>query len=167
MFQDAKLKHERALDGLAQLESRLTFRLAVLNRLLDRQLSRILARYDLTLAAYRVLLTVDAFVEVSGAELTRYVVVDKGLVSRRAADLEKAGLIAARIDPSNARRKLFRLTGLGRDRLAEVEPVVAARQADLAAQLANEELQVLNAALGKLTNHVSAQLDQRSTDAAA
>ncbi|NJO38070.1 MAG: MarR family transcriptional regulator, partial [Rhizobiales bacterium] len=113
MIQAIRESHERALDGIARLESLLSFRLAVTQRLLDRQMTRLLERHDLSLPAYRILVTIEAFDEISAADLVRLVVVDKGLISRCCQDLAAAGLIETRPDPRHARRKLLRLSAAG------------------------------------------------------
>ncbi len=163
MIQRIKDKHERALLGIARLEQLLSFRLAVTQRLLDRQMTRLLERHDLSLAAYRVLLTIEAFDEIAAADLVRLVVVDKGLISRSCQDLTTRGLITARIDPSNARRKLLSLTEDGRARLAALKPDADARNTAIEDQLDPDERAALDRALTKITRHVSEDLGQDMT----
>ncbi|MEO1017954.1 MAG: MarR family winged helix-turn-helix transcriptional regulator [Pseudomonadota bacterium] len=158
----AKESHQRALDGIQQLEMRLSFRFAVLQRLMDRQMTRILSRHQLTLATYRILITIKAFNEISAANLVRLVVVDKGLVSRCCTEMQTAGLIHARQDPSNGRRKLLQLTAAGDAKLAAVEPEVDARNTSINGQLEDNERDTLDRVLAKLTTHVAASLDDHA-----
>lgn len=158
MFEAAKQSHERALNGMHQLEAQLSFRFAVLQRLLDRQMTRLLARHDVSLASYRILVTIEAFEEIAAADLVRLVVVDKGLVSRACAEMQEAGLIDARPDPRSGRRKLLRLTQTGAAKLATLKTDVEARNAGLDAQLEAGERIVLEEILSKLTTHVAETL---------
>ncbi|MGI9418462.1 MAG: MarR family winged helix-turn-helix transcriptional regulator [Geminicoccaceae bacterium] len=160
MTQAIKESHERALDGIRRLESQLSFRLAIMQRLLDRQITRLLERHDLSLAAYRILVTIEAFGEIAAADLVRLVVVDKGLVSRCCQDLGAAGLVVSRPDPKSARRKLLRLSDAGRAKLALLKPDVDARSARLEAELDPAERAVLDRALTKITRHVADELGQ-------
>jgi DNA-binding MarR family transcriptional regulator len=147
--------HENQLAGIARLEARLSFRFAVLQRLLDRQMGRILARHGLSLAAYRVMLTIEAFGELAAADLVRLVAVDKALISRSSADLIEQGMIEARPDPASGRRKLLRLTPAGAARLAATDPDVDARNAGLDGLFTAEERAALEEALDRLTRHAA------------
>ncbi|MEM8948454.1 MAG: MarR family winged helix-turn-helix transcriptional regulator [Pseudomonadota bacterium] len=160
MIQAIKESHERTLDGIRRLESVLSFRLAIMQRLLDRQMIRLLDRHDLSLAAYRILVTIEAFGEISAADLVRLVVVDKGLVSRCCQDLEAAGLIATRPDPNSARRKFLRLSMAGEAKLAAMKPDIEARHAGIDRQLDGKERQALDRAISKITRHVANELGQ-------
>ena len=159
-MQSIKERHERVLDGIRRLESQLAFRVAIMQRMLERQMSRLLDRHGLSLAAYRVLVTIEAFDEIAAADLVRLVVVDKGLISRTCQDLAAAGLIVSRPDPRNARRKLLRLSESGIAALGALRPDVEARNAGLNGQLDDDERQALDRALSKLTRHLAEELGQ-------
>lgn len=163
MIESIKRSHERALDGIRRLETQLTFRSAIMQRLLDRQMSRLLERHDLTLAAYRVLVTIEAFGEIAAADLVRLVAVDKGLISRCCRDLATDGLITDRPDPKSARRKLLSLSEQGAERLASLKPDVEARNAALEARLEPEERAAFDRAIAKITHHVAEDLGQDTT----
>ncbi|MGI9500796.1 MAG: MarR family winged helix-turn-helix transcriptional regulator [Geminicoccaceae bacterium] len=167
MIQAIKDTHERALDGIRRLEAELSFRFAIMQRLLDRQMTRLLERHGLTLAAYRVLVTIQAFGEIAAADLVRLVVVDKGLVSRCCRDLAASGLITSRPDPRSARRKLLRLSEAGEEKMASLEPDVDARNAGIGDQLDAVERAALDRALSKITRHVAEDLGQDITLRAA
>lgn len=77
------------------------------------------------------------------------------------------GLITARIDPSNARRKLLRLTEGGLTKLAALKPDADARNDALEDQLDPAERAALDRALTKITRHVSEDLGQDMTLRAA
>ena len=164
MLESEKRHHRRVLDGISKLERRLPFRFAVLQRLLDRHMTRLLARHDMPLASYRILITIEAFGEASPAELTRYTVVDKAQVSRVSADLERAGLIEARPHAKTPRRKWLRLTAAGSARLDGLMPDVDRRLDRLTSQFENGELEHLVKALEKLTGYVAAELERGQPD---
>ncbi len=159
-MQSIKDSHQKTLDGIGKLESVLSFRLAVMQRLLDRQMARVLERHCLSLPAYRILVTIEAFEEIAAADLVRLVAVDKGHISRCCRDLIAAGLIATRPDPASARRKLLRLSMNGRGKLAELKPDVDARNDALDAELSDQERIVLDRSIEKLTRHAAATLNQ-------
>lgn len=163
MMQVFRDRHERALDGIGKLESLLSFRLAVMQRLLDRQMVRILDRHRLSLPAYRVLITIEAFDEIAAADLVRLVAVDKGQISRCCQELTAIGLIASRPDPKSARRKLLRLSQVGVAKLAALKPDVDARNEALDAELDGVERAALDRAISKLTRHAAESLDQDMT----
>jgi DNA-binding MarR family transcriptional regulator len=140
------------------LEQRLPFRLAVLSRLLDRHATRTLARYNISLSTYRILLTIDAFGDISPVELTRYTVVDKAQISRQTTELLKNEWTSAVPDPNRPRRKRLRLTSQGHALMAAIMPAMNAREARFAEQLDVQVLDTLVTAIEKLTDHVAADL---------
>jgi DNA-binding MarR family transcriptional regulator len=167
MLQRARESHERTVAGIRRLEQRLTFKFAVVQRQLDRQLARILAEHDLSVTAYRVMAIIEAFGETSAAQLGRMGGLDKGLVSRNVADLTARGLLVTRADPTNGRRRILGLTPAGREKLAALRPAVDARNAALHGLFDEEELSRLHAALDALTDHLARDLDDRAEPAAA
>lgn len=167
MLHRTREEHERTLEGIRRLETRLTFKFAVVQRQLDRQLARILSDYGLSVTGYRVMAIIEAFGETSAAELGRMGGLDKGLVSRCVADLSAQGLLAARADPTNARRRILGLTPAGRERLAALQPAVDVRNAGLHGLFDGEELARLHEALDRMTDHLARELDDRADTAAA
>lgn len=159
MLESLRNVHQRRIDGVADLESHLSFRFAVLSRLLDRHMARLLARHDLTLSAYRILAVLNAFGELSAADIARISVVDKGLISRRLADLHAAGLVSQREDPRRRRRRLLTLSEAGRQRFADLQPAVLARKAGLDAVLCERDRESIDRAIAALTRFVAEDLD--------
>jgi DNA-binding MarR family transcriptional regulator len=160
VMQALRDRHERALEGIGKLESLLSFRLAVMQRLLDRQMARVLERHELSLPSYRVLITIEAFGDIAAADLVRLVAVDKGQISRCCQELITIGLIVSRPDPRSARRKLLRLSATGTAKLAALKPDVDARNEALDAELDGAERAALDRAISKLTRHVAETLGQ-------
>lgn len=160
MIAQLKKDHADALNGLDRLAPRLSFRLAVLQRQLDRQMVRILGPFGLTLAEYRILITIDAFGELSGADLVRLVAVDKALVSRGCAAMVVQGVLVRRADPNHGRRQLLRLGEPGRALLARIEPLVAERNAGLDGLFDVGERQLFDELIDRLERHVVSDLTE-------
>ena len=158
MLDSAKAQHQRTLDGIERLQQRLPFRLAVLSRLLDRHATRTLTPFDINLSTYRILLTIDAFGDLSPAELTRYAVVDKAQISRQCTFLRNAGLVEDVPDPQRPRRQRLALTEKGRARLDALLPAMDRREDAFAAQLDPDEYEALIRAVEKLTRHIATDL---------
>ena len=125
---------------------------------IDRHAVRTLAPHGAGLSTYRILLTLDAFGDMSSAELTRYVVLDKAQISRRTADLTRAGLIESVADPKRPRRRRLRLSVAGRDYLDAVLVDMNAREAKLAELLDDDELATFVGVLDKLTDRIATDL---------
>lgn len=162
MLQRTREAHEQQIRGIRRLETRLTFKLAVVQRQLDRQLARILADHDLSVTGYRIMAIIDAFGETSAAELGRMGGLDKGLVSRNVADLTSRGLLAARTDPSNARRRILGLTRAGYAMLARVAPAIDARNEALHDLFDGAELDRLHEAIDRMTDHLAREDHDRT-----
>lgn len=164
MLESAEKSHQRNLTGISRLKSQLTFRISVLSKLLDRQMAEIAAREGLSLGAYRMLATIDAFETLTAADLVRYTAYDKGAVSRLLAELDARGLVEGTIDPNHGRRKLLVLTATGHSTLIGLEPLVHSRRDRISAQLTAEEERHLTNAIEKLATYLSDSLpDQTST----
>lgn len=155
MLSDTKSDLQRSMDGIETLQSQLTFRISVLSKLLDQQMAAIAADHDLSLGAYRALATIQAFGQLTAADLTRYTAYDKAMVSRHVSELSARALIDVRQDPAHGRRKLLRLTQAGQQKLKAARPAVDARRANLSSVLTPEEEGVLIAAIEKLSSHLT------------
>ena len=166
MLESARSDHARALSGIAQLQTQMTFRFSVLSKLLDRQMAEIAARFDLSLIAYRALVTIDAFETATAADLVRYTGYDKAALSRVLSDLQADGLVASEDDPGHGRRKILRVTDAGQARIAAAQPDVEARRDGLSACLTEDEERLFQSAIEKLASHVAAELADTTKDAA-
>ncbi len=164
MLSNAKHQHLTAIDGIERLQDQLTFRVSVLSKLLDRQMSDIALRQDLSLLEYRLLATIEAFGTLTAADLVRYTGYDKAAVSRAISGLTSQNLIDVKTDPEHGRRKLLSLSELGAGKLAAAAPDVEARRQKLVAQLSRAEEQVFRSAIEKLAAFVADDLAQTSTD---
>jgi len=146
---------ERSLAGVNRLEAKLTFKLAMMQRLLDRQVAQILVPHGLSVTAYRVMLTIDAFGETSAAELIRTIPVDKSLMSRCCADLIARGYLGSTADPDNRRRKRLGLTAAGRAALATLTPQMQARDGAIDALFTPADLSQLHDFVNRISEHAA------------
>ena len=117
-------------------------------------MSEIAKAHDLSLGAYRALVTIEAFGQLSAADLCRYTGYDKAAISRHLADLQQAELIETRPDPDHGRRKLLSVSDAGRARIEAARPAVEDRRAGLSAQLAPGEEAVFLRVIDKLATYV-------------
>lgn len=136
------------------LEGFLPYQLSVaanrISRLFARRYSR---EFGLSIAEWRVMAVVGRFGAITASVVAERTEMDKVKVSRAAAGLLAAGLLAQAPDPGDGRARLLRLTGRGR----EVHRAIVARARRLAEELAEgvdaEALAALQSALGRISAH--------------
>lgn len=107
----------------------------------------------LTVAEWRVMLTLGREPGLSAAEITGRWAMDKMAVSRAIKRLTNAGLIARRRNPHDRRSYQLSLTRAGRARHQAALPGATARYRDFVACLNKSELTALRHALAKLIAH--------------
>ncbi len=146
---------ESQLEKVRELESRLTFRLSVLSKLLDKQSQEFLEGTPLNLSSYRILAVVRTFEAISISDISRFNAMDRGQVSRAAIELEKLHLVCFRADAVSKRKKLVVLTDNGHDLLAQVQPGFDNYRDTLEAALGPDDLSALSSGLNKLTEFIS------------
>ncbi|MGI9509373.1 MAG: MarR family winged helix-turn-helix transcriptional regulator [Geminicoccaceae bacterium] len=143
------------LEKVQELESQLTFRLAVLSKLLDQQVAELLKGTPLSPTSYRILTVVDTFGAISISDISRFNAIDRAQVSRTAMALAKQGLVAFRGDPRSKRKKIVVLTDDGRALLEDLRPQFQARRNALERGLGPEAHEALFLGLAKLGELVS------------
>lgn len=146
---------EHQLEKMRELESRLTFRLSVLSKLLDQQAQELLKDTEINLTSYRILNIINTFSTVSISDISRFCGIDRAQVSRSAVDLDKRGLVVFSNDPTSQRKKLVSLSDTGQALLAELHPRFLARNEEFYALLGPERRAALTDAINILTEHVS------------
>lgn len=146
---------ERRLDKVRQLESRLTFRLAILSKQLDQQASELLKDTPLNLTAYRVLNVVSTFDRISISDLSRYNGIDRAQASRTVDSLHKQGFVDFADDPKSKRKKLVLLTDAGRRLFDVIHPKFLERNKMLVEKLGPEAYDGLSKGLTKLADIMS------------
>lgn len=141
---------ETQLEQVRDLESRLTFRLSVLSKLLDQQGQELLKDTQLNLTSYRVLLVVETFGAISISDVSRFTVLDRAQISRTAETLGRNGLVSFSSDPKSLRKKIVTLSEDGLALLQEIKPRFAERDRMLAECLGPESYEALQRGLVKL-----------------
>ncbi len=123
------------LDGvplaLRALESRLTFRLSVLSKLLDKQAQEMLEGTGINLTDYRILNVLNAIGNASITDISRFCAAERANISERAGDLAKQGIVAFESDPDSRRKKVVVLTHSGRELLNSIHPMFLERNEEL------------------------------------
>lgn len=114
----------------------------------------IASKWDLSLAEWRIILTLAHRPGASAAEITSLWGMEKMAVSRAARRLEKMGRVERTNDPRDGRRYTLSLTEAGRALFEEVEPGATARYHEIVAVLDRAEREALHSALTKLIGHI-------------
>lgn len=133
------------------VESLLTFRLSVLSRRLDQQAAALLAGTSLTLTAYRMLVVIEAFGEISISDVSRFCAIGRAQIGRTAAELERRGLVEFRSDGGNRRKKLVAATKAGVEILERASPAFRDRSRILDERLGAERREALMDSLNSLS----------------
>ncbi|MCZ6861480.1 MAG: MarR family winged helix-turn-helix transcriptional regulator [Alphaproteobacteria bacterium] len=113
----------------------------------------IASKWDLSLAEWRIVLTLAHRPGASAAEITALWGMEKMAVSRAARRLERTGRVDRTSDPKDGRRFTLSLTQAGRALFVEVEPSATARYHEIIAVLDRSEREALHSALTKLIEH--------------
>lgn len=138
------------LDRMRDLESQLTFRLAVISKRLDQQASEILKDTPLSLASYRILSVVRIFEQVSISDISRFNAIDRAQVSRTATDLEKLGFVHFKAAADSKRKKMVILTDAGQAIHDQVLPRFEERRRRLEQELGARHHDALLTGLNRL-----------------
>jgi DNA-binding MarR family transcriptional regulator len=139
----------------------ITYKVGLLGKLLDRQsMPWFAARYDLTLAEWRIMTFLHSQPSATAKSLADQCHVDKAEVSRACAVLTGRGYASRRPDPHDGRSTLFRITAKGRALHRRIMPFRQAMQDELVACLTKAELDAANSALDKLMAHMLATKEQ-------
>ena len=146
---------EDKLARVRNLEDQLTFRLAVLSKLLDQQAQALLEGAQINLTSYRILIVIHTFGEISISDLSRFCAIDRAQVSRSAVRLGRRGLIAFREDATSKRKKIAVLTESGQELIDRFSSGFAARARRYDEALGPDRRAALIDAVNILTDHVS------------
>lgn len=143
------------------LQSFLTYRLARLNAMLNRQAGRILQQNgQLKIPEWRILALLAAHGELNGRMIGEIAGLDAGLASRTLFALEQRGLTVFSRRADDRRTLWACLTPAGSDLYARIRPLMQARQERLLATLSPEERVGIFRIIDKLMTSVEADLDE-------
>lgn len=146
---------ETQLERMRELESRLTFRLSVLSKLLDAQAQDLLDGSGINLTSYRILNIINTLGSTSVSDISRFCGIDRAQVSRSAIELQKQGLVSFEEDAGSKRKKLVAITEGGRDLLERLQPEFLKRNQTFETLLGPERKAALTEAISILTEHVA------------
>ena len=165
MKEPAKPDESGQTDGF-RLEEFLPYRLAVASEIVSRLIFRQhFSRLGLGMPEWRLIAAIGRYGVLSPTTAGERTAMDKVKVSRAAATLVARGILRQSPDPNDGRGRLLRLTRKGATIYAGLGPTAAEIEASLAAALTRTEWNVLQKALGKLTDHGHAMLNQTHDDA--
>ncbi|MCJ7874694.1 MarR family transcriptional regulator [Phaeobacter sp. J2-8] len=145
---------EEQLERVRTLESRLTFRLSVLSKLLDQQAQAMLDGTGINLTGYRILNVINTLGSTSISDISRFCGIDRAQVSRSATELEKQGLVQFEDDAVSKRKKLVAISPDGRALLEAVKPAFVERNEKLDELLGPERKAAVTEAINLMTEHV-------------
>ena len=146
------------------LENQLTFRLAVLSKLLDQQAQALLEDAQINLTSYRILIVIHTFGEISISDLSRFCAIDRAQVSRSAVGLGRRGLVAFREDAVSKRKKIAVLTESGQELIDRFSSSFAERDRRYDDALGPDRRAALVDAVNVLTDHVSNRASAKPRD---
>lgn len=152
---------EPLLERVAKLEAlnrHLTFRLARLAKLLESEGTQRLERGDVNLTAYRMMLVISVFEEISVSDLARIMLIDRAQISRTATDLIARDLLENRADQASRRKKLLALTSAGATHYQELRASFDERERALT-DIIGDDLSTL----WQVLNRVDAWLETASS----
>ena len=133
------------------LQDLVSYRLSRVQARLNAQATKILrANGGLTLVQWRVLVLLRAFGESTVGRIARESQFDKALISRTAQSLVRQGYVEMRLDASDQRQHLLRMTKAGAHIFDQAAPHMHARQETLMASLTDKQRRVLFTALDRL-----------------
>lgn len=142
---------EAQLVKIKALESNLTFRISIVNKILEQQATTILADAPVGLTGYRVLKIVETFDALSISDISRHMMTDRAQVSRTAVELGHLGLVAFHADDISKRKKIVVLSRKGVTLVRKLTPRFDKRVDDIAALLGDNALAGLWDAIDKLS----------------
>jgi DNA-binding MarR family transcriptional regulator len=148
-------------------DARFSYRIATLASLLEKQSTRFLAEFGLSIVDWRILQRLKARGAQPLTGLRLGAIVDKALISRRAASLSARRLIKVETDASDSRRRILSLTPAGQALHQAVMPLSVRRQKQLEGLLSESERKLFYGTLAKMTAFVRDDLAPRHERKAA
>ncbi len=115
--------------------------LAQFRRLCSVAVNKRLAVVGSSMTEFVVLMRLSEEEEVQQAELSYDAAIDPAAVSRLIRDMTKAGLVSARVDPTDKRQRFVKISAKGRTLVRTLSPIVDSTLAPYMAGLNVEEEQ--------------------------
>ena len=128
----------------------------MLSSRLDRAFySRVEAKYDVTLAEWRIVLTLKHAPATSAIWITNRWGMEKMAVSRAIRRLEQMGRIRRSRNPDDRRSRVLSLTAKGEKLYERIMPGASQRYMEILSCLGNDEIEALRKTLTKLVDHTA------------
>lgn len=143
------------IDGDTPISEYLSYKISILYRLMVRRSARFLnSTHDLSVAEWWTIGQLAVNPKTTVSELVDSTQNDKAQVSRSATNLIAKGFVEKEDNPLDKRSSLLSLTDSGKALYDEVIPMRQKTQSLLLEQLTEEELEVTERAIKKLTNYL-------------
>jgi DNA-binding MarR family transcriptional regulator len=128
---------------MAETRPSLVYVVGRVNQGVRRELRKALSPWGLTVPELTTLSVLRTRPGLSNAQLSRRSLMTPQSMNDVVAELERRGLVERTVDPSHARILRTRLTDDGQDLLAQVDPVVAALQDEMLADVPPEHREIV------------------------
>ena len=145
---------------LEALNAHLTFRISRMSKLLELEGAQRLLDSDINLTAYRMILVIEVFEEISVSDLSKIMLIDRAQISRAATELIGTGLLEARADRIIKRKKLLALTAAGAELYDRLRIRFDEREAALVHEIGSD-VDALWAAMNRISDWLETQTGTR------
>ena len=145
---------------LEALNAHLTFRISRMSKLLELEGSQRLSDSEINLTAYRMMLVIEVFGEISVSDLSKIMLIDRAQISRAATELIDTGLLEARADRISKRKKLLALSASGAELYDRLRTRFDEQEAALVTEI-GDDLDALWAAMNRISDWLEAQTGTR------
>lgn len=115
-------------------------------------------RFQLSVAGWRVMFVLGQYAPLSAKEVGERTAMDQVQVTRAINQMASVNLISRRIDASDRRRVVLRLSRRGRDAYAEIVPLAEKIERGIVASLTPDEIGQLSLLLGKVRTRAEEML---------
>lgn len=122
----------------------------VSNRIGRAFAAEVTAKHGLSIAEWRVVLSLKQQPDRTARDITRAWGMEKMAVNRAVRRLQAAGHVSGKLDPGDKRRRILRLTSSGQALYRKIEPSATARYREITADLSEREKSALSKTLAKL-----------------
>lgn len=144
-----------------QLADFFPYRLAVLADQVSQCMAQVYAaRFQLTRDEWRVLAALHENPTMKTGDAIAHTTMEKMQASRAITRLEEGGFVSRTEDEHDRRHRVLSLTPAGKALVKKIIPLVQAREAFLLADLDDQEREVLDRVLGKLTERARTLVSQ-------
>ncbi|SFG31561.1 MarR family winged helix-turn-helix transcriptional regulator [Neptunomonas qingdaonensis] len=135
-----------------QLSDFFPYRLAMLNSSVSEVIAQLYSgRFDLSPQEWRVMAALGENAQMSAKEIAKFTSMEKMQVSRAISALKKSGLLCQKTDSNDRRFSSVSLSEQGKQIYLKIVPLVTARERYLLSVLTDEELQLFNQCVDRIS----------------